>query len=359
MLIIHKYLSKTIIHTTGLVVLLLVGLEAFIEFTREFHDMGTGYYGLMQVLAYVPMILPTNVCELFPMAGLLGCIMGLGMLASHSELVVLRASGISISNIAKVVLKCAAFLAVIMFVVSEFIAPMLQEKANTYKTEALGGGQTLVTTNGIWIHNNNNFIHIKKISPNDKIESVTRYAFNGDNKLLLASFAESGEYKNGQWIFHNVTQTNFQDNTTTTQTLSEQQWGFALNPKLLGVTSVDTDQKTLLELHTFIKYLKQSGLNYTQYEFIFWQRILQPFATLVMIMLAIPFVFGPLRNATMGLRMLTGITLGFSFRILNQFVGPLCMVYQIKPFIAAIMPTIIFFVFGVALIHIATIRKQA
>jgi lipopolysaccharide export system permease protein len=110
MLIIHKYLAKVIVSTILLVILLLLGLEAFIEFTREFPDVGTGYYGLLQVFVYVPMVLPLQVYRLFPMAGLLGSMMGLGVLASHSELIVMRTFGLSVANIASVTIKISAVL---------------------------------------------------------------------------------------------------------------------------------------------------------------------------------------------------------------------------------------------------------
>ena len=352
MLIIHKYLTKTVISTIFLVVLLLLGLEIFIEFTREFPDVGTGDYGLLQVFAYVPMMLPLDVYQLFPMAGLLGSMMGLGILASHSELVVMRASGMSIFDITKAVLKAAALLAIVMFIVGEVFAPLLQHKANIYKTEALGSGQTLVTRHGgIWVRTGNNFVHIDKVLSRGQIEGITRYTFNDENRLQLSSFANSGQYENKKWIFYNVQQTNFQDNGTTNQNFAKQQWDMNLSPKLLGIADIDTDQKSLPELYTYIQYLKQSGLNYNNYQFTLWQRIFQPLATLVMILLAVPFVFGPLRTVTMGLRILTGIVMGFGFYILNQFVGPMSMVYQIPPFIAAILPTVVFSLLGAFMIN--------
>jgi lipopolysaccharide export system permease protein len=351
MLIIHKYLARAIISTILLVILLLLGLEAFIAFTREFPDVGTGYYGLPQVFAYVPMILPLQVYRLFPMAGLLGSMMGLGVLASHSELIVMRTFGLSIANIAKVTIKIAAVLVLFMFIFGEFFAPLLQYKADVYKNDAMGEGQTLVTQRGVWVRSGDNFLHIDKVLSKGKIEGATRYAFTGDNKLALTSFAKSGEYVNGAWVFHDVAQTNFQDNTVTTEQFATQQWGMTLTPKLLGITAIDPDQKSLPQLYMYIKFLKQGGLNYSNYAFIFWQRIFQPLATLVMIILAVPFVFGPLRSVTMGLRMVIGIVLGFCFYILNQFVGPISIVYQIPPVIAAFSPTFLFALIGVFLVR--------
>ena len=105
-------------------------------------------------------------------------------------------------------------------------------------------------------------------------------------------------------------------------------------------------KKIFFALHSYIKYRLQSGLDASGDKFAFWQRIFAPFATLVMVLLAIPFVFGLLRNATMGLRMLVGMIFGFGFYILHQFVGPMSIVYHVPPILAALLPSLIFAAIG-------------
>jgi lipopolysaccharide export system permease protein len=351
--ILDKYISKTVLNMIFLVAFALLALEIFIEFTREFHDIGSGEYGLLQVLAYVPLVLPLDIYQLFPMVGLLGSLLGLGGMATHSELIVMRAAGFSFTQITQAVLKLALLITVLMFFVGEVLAPVMQHLAISNKTTAISGGQALLTHQGVWIRDANNFVHIAKVLPKGHLEAVTKYEFNDENQLLSSSFAKTGEYQNGQWILSDVTQTLFSngDNKThVTKTSSlffaKQNWDIKLKPRLMGLANIDVDQKSLLELHNYIKYREQSGLITTNYEFSFWQRLFQPLATLVMILLAVPFIFGPLRTTTMGVRMLAGAIAGFGFHMLNQFVGPMSMVYQVPPILAAILPTVIATIFG-------------
>jgi lipopolysaccharide export system permease protein len=79
---------------------------------------------------------------------------------------------------------------------------------------------------------------------------------------------------------------------------------------------------------------------------------MQPFATLVMIFLAIPFIFGPLRSVSMGLRIMAGVIVGFGFYILNQFLGPMSQVYQIPAVVAALVPTMVFAMLGAFLLFL-------
>lgn len=350
MKILNKYIGKTILSTTLLVVLTLFALEAFIQFTREFPNIGSGHFGLKEVLLYVPLILPYNVYQLFPMAGLLGSILALGLLASHSELIVMRTSGVSFLQISTAVIKTALILTIIMIIIGEVIAPFLNDIAESIKTDKLTKGQTLLTNHGIWLKNKNTFVHVEKILPNNHIQGITKYAFDEKHQLLSAAFAKDGYYNNDQWLFYEIGQTNFLNNATSSEHFTTQQWDISLPQKILTVTSIDTERKNLIELYSYIKYLKESGLLSSNYEFIFWQRVFQPLATLVMILLAVPFVFGPLRTVPMGVRMLAGTISGFAFFIINQLAGPMSTVYQMPPILTAILPTIVFAIIGIFMI---------
>ncbi len=113
---------------------------------------------------------------------------------------------------------------------------------------------------------------------------------------------------------------------------------------------IDSGERSIPQLYSYIKYLHYSGLRANKYEFLFWQRVFQPLATLVMILLAIPFIFGPLRTVPMGLRIIAGAVTGLGFYIINQFTGPIAVVYQLSPLVVAIMPTLLVTALGIVLL---------
>jgi lipopolysaccharide export system permease protein len=342
MKILTKYLGSTVVNYILLVMLLLLGVQTFIEFTKEFPNIGTGSYVLSKVLIYVPMMLPSGIYQFFPVAGLLGCIIGLGLLSSHSELIIMRTSGISLFEITLAVTKSSIILIVITLLIGEVLAPISQRAAHRYKTTAMSSGQALSTQQGTWVRSGNNFVHISTIANKKEIKGIIRYEFADNRKLKTARTAENGIYKDGKWTFYNVTQTTFaNDDTLDSASFPEQQWDINLNPNIIG-SSIDTDQKSLVQLYSYVKGRKQSGLNAAIYDFIFWNRIFAPFSNLIMILLAIPFVFGPLRKSSMGLRMVVGIICGVGCYMINQFIGPISIVYNINPILAAILPSIIF-----------------
>ncbi len=350
MKILTAYLAKTIITYVSLVMLFLLGLQIFIEFIHEFPHLGVGNYGLPQVLMYVALMLPYDIYQFFPMVSLLGFIIAFGLLASNSELIVMRASGMSIINVVSVVIKVSIFLLIIMILFGEVLSPMAQRKALRLKANATSGGQVLLTRHGIWLHHKGGVTNINSIASGGELRGITNYQFGDNIKLQSINRAATGVYEAGKWAFKGVVQTEFKDTMTTSSSFSKQQSALKFSPKIIGVDNLDTDQKNLFQLHSYIEYRGQSGLDVARYLFAFWQRIFAPLAVLVMTLLAIPFIFGALRSATMGLRMLVGVLFGFGFYILHQFVGPVSIVYQVPAILASVLPLLIFAVIGVILL---------
>ena len=93
--ILDLYIGRTIIATSSLVLATFVGLSAIIKYVEQLRKVGEGTYDLVQALLYVLLSIPRDIEMFFRMAALLGALLGLGMLASHFELVVMQAAGFS------------------------------------------------------------------------------------------------------------------------------------------------------------------------------------------------------------------------------------------------------------------------
>lgn len=337
--LIDRYIGKAIFEATLLALLVLIAMQSFIGFIGELRDIGTKEYGLMQALIYVPQTLPTYMYQFFPVAGLVGVLMGLGRLASRSELIVMRAAGISTFQVVISVLKTTLLMLIIVTVVGEWLAPKLQYDADKRKALEMTAGQVLLGQSGTWLRSENDFIHINHVGTKGKLQGITRYQFN-QHRLVLASYANSAEFKNNKWIFTDVDQSTIGLDKITAQHFAQQPWNVTFDPHLLHMATIDYDQASLKKLYNYITYLKQNNQSSNSIEFEFWKRVFQPLATLIIIALGVPFIFGPLRTVTMGFRILTGIVVGFTFYTLNEFFGPISMVYQLPPLFAAAIPTL-------------------
>jgi lipopolysaccharide export system permease protein len=347
MTIYRYYIAKQVIKSILMVLLLLLAIESFIELAQQLKDVGRGNYTLSHVAFVVPMAVLSKVYQLFPMAALIGSIIGLGRLASRNELIALHSAGMSLWQITAAVMSGAILLTVLMILPGESLAPYALDVATAVKSRALSKGNTLKTSHhGTWIRDGNNFIHIQTLETGSQWRDVTRYFFDQQHELQLASFAKRGEFLNGHWQFYDVQQSRFEPQRVSRETFAQQVWNLRLDPRMMGLIDIEPAQQSLPQLYNSVQFRKHSGQDAGPFEFAFWRRLMLPIATLVMIMLAVPVVDGPLRSVTMGVRVFAGIGVGFVFYMLNQFLGPMSLVYQVPPILAAVMPVVVFGLLG-------------
>lgn len=352
MRIIDRYIASTVLMAIALVTLMLTGLQVFILFVNQLGDIGRADYGIWQVAFFVLLQVPYQLYLFFPMASLLGCLLGLGVLANHSELVVMRAAGMSMLQITRAVAKAALLLVLLVTLMGETLVPYLTRYANDYKTAAISGGQSIRTRQGMWLRYAQDFVSIGSILPGNVLDNVHQFTFDAAHNLQRARQIRQVRYENNRWVMYDLRQTEFEKDKTTAQRIVSLPWDVPVRLQTLKISGNEPDEMSLYELHLYLREQKQSQVNAHNYQLAYWQRLMQPLTTLVMMLLAIPFIFGPLRSSTMGSKLLVGATAGFGFYILNRFLGPVSLVYQWPPALAAIGPTLLF-----ALIAVYMMRK--
>lgn len=343
MKILHRYIQQQVVVMTGLVTLIIAGLQIFITLINEMHSLGRGGYDISVALSFVLLTVPNLVYPLFPVAALIGCLIALGRLAAQSELLVMQASGVSKSDITLSILRTTLLMLLVVTFIGEYVAPLLQNKAEIYKDEAINQRPVPVARQGGWIRDQESFIHIDMVLPDNQLSGILQYQFK-DKQLISALTAESARYVEGKWELNNIAETRFHENSSSVIHDQTRPWPVSFEPDLIGLGTVQPAQNNLFDIYQYIRYLKKGGLSASNYEFALWKRLFQPLVTLVMIGLAVPFIFGPLRTVTMGFRILVGVIVGFSFYTFNEFLGPFSLVYQIPPLLAAALPIILFLI---------------
>ncbi len=346
--ILDFYIGRTIVSTSALTLATLVGLSAIIKYVEQLRKVGKGSYDLMEALYFVLLSVPRDVELFFPMAALLGSLIGLGMLASSSELTVMQASGYSKLEIGLSVLKTAVPLMVIIMLLGEWGAPQAQKMARELRAFAMSGGNIASVRSGVWAKDGNDFIFIGRVN-DEELNGVNIWQFDDQKELKTTVFAKAAQYTgDNQWLLKNATVTTLESEVQVSkQNLSTFVWETTLAPDKLAIVTVKPEELSLSGLYEYVTYLKASEQEASRYELAFWRKVTQPLSIAVMMLMALSFVFGPLRSVTMGARILSGVIAGFAFYISSEFFGPLSLVYRVPPMWGAIAPSIVFF--GVAI----------
>ncbi|MFA0085015.1 lipopolysaccharide ABC transporter permease LptG [Vibrio sp. 10N.286.49.C2] len=350
--ILDVYVGRTIITTILLVLAVFVGLSAVIKYVEQLRAVGEGSYDLLTALYFVVLGIPRDVELFFAMASLLGSLIGLGMLASSSELVVMQAAGISKVRIGLSVLKTAVPLMVIVMALGEWGAPTTQQMARDLRLQATSGGSIVSVRNGVWARDGNDFIFISSVNGNT-LTGLNLWRFGADKKLTSTIYAETVDYVgDNDWVMNNVQITNLENSEVfSKQSYPTYQWETSLVPDKLTIVTVDLNELPISGLYDYMKYLKASEQDASRYELAFWRKATQPISVGVMMLMALSFVFGPLRSVTMGARILSGVVAGFTFYISSEFFGPLSLVYGIPPVFGALGPSLVFLLIATLLLR--------
>ncbi len=321
--------------------LVLLGLFTFINFLDQLGDLGQGGYDLITLISYVLLTIPRIIYEIFPMAALLGTIIGLSLLANDSELIVMRASGISMLQITSAALKMGGFFVIAAVIVGEFISPFTETKAERSRAEALQQNIKQQTNFGLWMRDNDTYVNVGEVLPDLTLLRVKVFEFDENKQLRSLVSAKDGVFDGSNWLISDVKQTLVDaDGTTSVLNLPAANWSSEVTPQILSVFLIKPDQLSFWQLSRYIRHLNENQQKTDPYELAYWNKIMLPLSTAVMVILAIPFVFANLRSGSVGRSLFLGIMLGLSFYAANQGLGYVVLVYELPPMLGAIAPVV-------------------
>lgn len=342
MRVIRRYLFRSIIGTVALVLGVILGLAAFIEFVTQLDDIGSGDYGIIQAFIYTLLKLPNLANQMLPMAVLLGALLGLGGLANHGELVILRAAGVSVFQLARSVMWTGLALSLFALCLGEFVGPPLDNYARQYRADAKHAGEAVTTGTSAWIRDGNTFLNVSQLSDNFHLGGIYLYRLDEEGQLTGIGRADSAGIDDAnQWVLSNFEETLFVGNGVKTNKVRRSTQSNNLSPDLIGLTVVRPSGLTGAELLKYVQYLERNDLDTRRYEVAFWGRIAAAVAVMPMCVLALPLVFGRVRTTGSGGRMVVGLIVGLAYFLASRGLADGGQVYDIDPLLVAWLPTVV------------------
>lgn len=346
MKLLSSYVSRSVLAAMVLVLVLLLGLELVFSFIGELEEV-RGNYTATEALMYILLTAPRRAYDMLPIAALIGGIAGLGMLASASELTVMRAAGVSIGRIVWWVLKSALALIVVGLLLGQFVVPHTERMAEGRRGLAQGQSSAAGWLNSYWHREGDTLLRIGRVEPEGLLHDLMFFRFSPQGRLLENTRIETARYQPGGWRLSNLQETRFQEDGTARVVLTaERVWPSRLTPEFLRLVTLDPENLSISNLYHYARYMKQQGLDSAAYFLEFWKKALAPLATLSMVLIACSFIFGALRSVTMGLRILAGIMAGLLFRYGQDFLGYASLVYDFSPAVAAGLPIAVCLLIG-------------
>jgi lipopolysaccharide export system permease protein len=342
--LLDRYIGGTILRQCSLVFIVLMGIFLFMVFIEELADIGVGNYGLISVVRFVALSAPRIAYETFPMVALIGAILGLSSLALSSELVVVRASGVSLSRITGSVLRIGAFFMVVVILIGEFVNPWSESAAQQGRAETLERAIDQKNSFGLWIRDGRKYVNVGEVLPDLTLLRIRIFEFDDTNRLVSMQHAGHGRYRDEVWQLLDVRKTTINEGgDSAVEVVDQAEWWTAMTPQMMSAFLITPEQLSIQQLLRYMTYLRENGQDTRPYQLAFWQKLTLPLSTAVMVVLAIPFVFGNLRSGSMGRNLFIGIMVGLLFYVVNKAFGYIVLGYGVPPALGAILPTFILF----------------
>ena len=332
-----QYLMRAILLSTALVLVVLLAIAGLFEFIAELDDV-RGDYQTPQAILYTLLRLPNLAFEMLPVAALIGSLLGLGALASGSEIIVMRSSGLSVGRLARMVALSGFVLLVLTALLGEFIGPPLDFYARDMRMAArYQTGEDL--GNSAWVKDGPVFLHLQKVSSEFEFGSIYVFRFTDDNELASIARAEkSGIDEQDNWVLENLRETRFSDDgvQVTESTMAVE--SFEVNSELLGSSLAKPLSLSVRGLLVYIDYLRRNSLDASQYESEIWHRVSRTLTVFVMPILSLAFVFGSLRSGGTGSRLVIGVVVGLAYYLASETLANSGQVFNLNPAIFAWLP---------------------
>ena len=347
----QRYLMRETFAAVFLVLAAFLALFSFFDLINELRSVGKGGYQLGHAVVFVALSLPGIVYELIPIAALIGALYALSTLARHSEITLLRASGLATRDLLLTLFRVAALLALLTMVVGEGLVPLSERTGQELRLRALSKVIAQGFETGLWVKDGRSFINIREATPDARLHGLRVYKFNVANALESVTDVDEAQYQPpDQWLLKGVVRTVLEGETARVERYETLPWKSAVNPDLLSVLMVSPEKMSLAGLLNYTRHLSANRQQTERYEIAIWKKLVYPLASFVMVALALPFGYSHNRVGGVSLKIFAGVMLGILFYALNGLFSNLGVINSWPPFASATAPSALFLLTAIVML---------
>jgi lipopolysaccharide export system permease protein len=352
--ILHRYISQALIRGWTIILAILTSIFGLLAFVEEL-DRVRARYQTIDALLYVAGTLPQIAMDLAPIIALLGTMIALAGLARNSEIIAMRAAGISSSQFVGAMLIPSLGLIVTLYLFGEFVAAPMQQRAEEQRSVQRTGKGNILKGRGLWMTDGEQFLNVSKLRQGAIPAEINVYQLDNEGRLaeyIHARRADPG--KDRSWILHNIMRKRISsDGTMETKRQKTMEIGPFWAPDEIPVLPLPTSTMPLVSLYGYIQYLKSTGQPTKKRELSFWKRATLPLSAGLMILLAIPIGtnLGSQRGTEYAKKLAIGAMIGIAFYLLTRIIRTLGLVLGLPVLVTTILPLLLILVSALVLLR--------
>jgi lipopolysaccharide export system permease protein len=356
----NRYIAKILFSFTFTVLVIWLGVYSFFNFLEELDSIGRANYTSFEAMKYIALNIPQVIYSHSTSIILLGCILGMGQLASNNELIVMRVSGTSILKITFFTVKVALLFVFTCILLGETIVPVTSEFAERSRANALGMASISKNEDGFWIKDGQNFINVKKNLEGQLFLDISIYELNSLNTIGTFTSANKAVF-DGQSLEIQDAEVYSLDESKNINNISFEKFDILNKLVSFDTDFIDSIKKSPEDLTTSmiikqISYLSDNKLRSDIFELELYKRLIKPFTLIAMIIIGMLFVFESNRSVTLGRKIFIGITLALSFEMISRVGSAFSLGFNVNPLVIVTMPTLIVLIIAFLILVSKSVR---
>jgi lipopolysaccharide export system permease protein len=349
----------------------IVYLLDTVELLRRLADKPALPFALVLQMSLLK--LPETAQIISPFIVLFTALFTFWQLSKRSELIVLRASGVSVwqflAPLLLVAFACGLCMTVLINPIGAFFIGKYQNFEAQYISDT--DNRVAIFDDGLWLKQNATLslkpqgtssqaadqkyqivLYAEKIVlPDWRLQRVMALFFDRTTQNLAARVdAPVAQLKDGQFLFRQATRNDFVGGFSQSQTLDVFQLPTELTPQKIEDSFSTPESMGFWALPRFIRTLDSTGFDSTKLRIHFQNLLAQPFLFLAMVILAACVSLRPQRQGGVLLYIISGILIGFFIFFFSNFLQALGSSHQIPVFLSAWSATLVSLLFGTALL---------
>ena len=354
----ERYITKTLLNFTLVVLVIWLGIYSLFNYLSEMSSIGEANYTSLEAFRYIAFQMPEVAYKHASPVILLGCVLGMGHLATTNQLLVFRASGSSILKLTIFTIKTALIFIIIVITIGEFLAPLASNEADKGRSKALGLSFASQSQEGFWIRDGENFINVQENYDGKLFSGVTIIEVNSSNKIKVETVTTSENVKFDEvnkslemdkaeifsiGEFNEIDSISLEERNSYNKIVS-------FDKDLIDSLKKDPEDLTGWNIYKQIRFLSDNKLRSEIFEVELWKRVIKPITLIAMILLAMLFIFGSTRDVTLGRKIFFGVALGMTFEMLSRVGGAMALSFDFNPVMSTVLPTCVVLVVAITLL---------
>jgi Predicted permeases len=346
MTILDRYISREFIKIFLLVIASFLSLYLIIDFFERIRMFLSNNASFYQIISYFFFKTPMIISQIMPAVVLLSSLLTFGMLSKHSEIIAMKANGVSLYRTSLPVIIISVIVCIFTFLFSEFITPYANQKAEYIKLVEVKKHKKpgSFKQNQMWYRSRDAIYNFNIFDPDtDTLKGVTINYLDRDFQLTMRIDAKQAKWEDGKWVFHNLLITRFHsDDFPSIERVTSRVIDIPEKPLDFKAVQKDIEEMGYLELRDYVKKIQSEGYDATRYLADLHGKIAFPLVSIILAIIGVSFSLRSERSGGVAQSISVGIITGFSYWIVFAFALSLGRSGTLPPLLSAWIANIIF-----------------